>query len=84
MLPLPNQPETPNVRRLAQYRQEEQTGVTGFTLAVDEQIVEGWEAIYKNGLRLRRGVDYTLAGGTVTLAVAAIAGDVWQLDYYFR
>jgi hypothetical protein len=50
-----------------------------FTLANPIQINS--EAIYWNGLRLRRGSDYTIVGSTLTMAVAPSSTDTLLGDY---
>jgi len=68
---------------------ERVTGVTGTTLTFTESVELGIFndirfSLYKNGLFLSPGVDYTVASTepvTITLAVAAISGDVFFFQY---
>jgi len=68
---------------------ERKTGVTGTTLTFTESVELGIFndirfSLYKNGLFLSPGVDYTIASTepvTITLAVAAISGDVFFFQY---
>lgn len=68
---------------------ERKTGSTGTTLTFTESVELGIFndikfSLYKNGLFLSPGVDYTIASTepvTITLAVSAISGDVFFFQY---
>lgn len=40
--------------------------------------------LYRNGIRLRQGVDYTVSGNlqTLTLTLPAVTGDYFEAEYY--
>lgn len=89
MIQLPAEPESENVRQLAMWTSERQTGVTIATLTLANtpvQTTDGTqlERVHKNGTRLDPGTQYTIEGKVITLAVAAIAGDVFLIDYLYR
>lgn len=56
---------------------------TAFTLA--NTPIAGSEVVYRNGLRMKRGVDYTITAAAITFVSSPItiphAGDVLQVDY---
>jgi len=68
---------------------ERVTGITGTTLTFTESVELGIFndikfSLYKNGLFLSPGVDYTISSTepvTITLLVAAISGDVFFFNY---
>ena len=72
---------------------ERQTGLTGTSLvlantpiiSVDDPLPTPF-ALFKNGLLLdpSPGADYTLAGNTVTLAVAAVNTDKFEAHYWYQ
>ena len=53
------------------------------TWTLANTLVAGTQAVYRNGLRLTPGLDYTVAGNVITFAVAAVpqAGDNLLADY---
>lgn len=71
----------PNTRRLAQVATEEITGAVGTALTLAHPVASVVLAS-KNGSVLG-SADYSVQGRTVTLGVAAVAGDVFVLLYYF-
>jgi hypothetical protein len=89
MIQLPAEPESDNIRQLAMWTSERQTGVTIATLTLANtpvQTTDGTqlERVHKNGTRLDPGTQYAIEGKVITLAVAAIAGDVFLIDYLYR
>ncbi len=88
MIQLPNQPETPNVRYLAQRARERFTDLTTDTITlahIPARTVrdEGLEGVFLN----RALVDpdtYTIDGDTITLGSALIATDVVVVFYSYR
>jgi hypothetical protein len=86
---LPVPPADSNVRFLAQRLIEVQTGKTGTALTLANRAVAASVSLFKNGLRLAPSTDvyagaYTVAGTAVTLSVAAVAGDVFVIEYNFQ
>lgn len=82
MLSLASPPETPNVRTLAAWTQEEQTGIVGVTITLS-QVPDGASGvimIWKNGTLVRPSLQ-SVVGKTVTLAVALAAPD-WVVIFY--
>lgn len=70
---------------------DRQTGVVGanLVLAFTPLVNPGDAApapflLFKNGVLLDPAVAYTLAGNTVTLGVASIAGDIWVAEYWYQ
>ncbi len=68
------------------------TGVTGTTLTFDTYVPEGAYVqeklrLYKNGLFMNLGVDYTVSDNyplvVVSLVSAAISGDKWYFTYQY-
>lgn len=89
MKQLPKAPAGANERVLAQEYREELTGVTGSTLTLTHQPLRtvnglGLELLFKNGTLLTPGVGYTIDGQAVTLAVAAVSGDVFVARYPYN
>jgi hypothetical protein len=83
-LPLPVRDA--NEAALAAWYRERQTGIVGVTLTLayaPRRTVDdvGLEQLVKNGAVLDPATAYTISGNTVTLAVAAIAGDVFVAWY---
>ncbi len=66
------------------------SGMSGSTLTLQNAPAstvdgEGLEHIYKNGKLLTPGIEYTLEGKTLTLAVLAVAGtDVFVVSTPYR
>lgn len=73
-----------NIRILASWKRERYTGVTGTTLSLMNHVVAGQEMVFKNGALLDYASAYTIAGDTLTFAVALVAGDVILISYLFR
>lgn len=89
MIQLPQQPESANVRVLAQRYRERLTGIAGVTLTLQQEPARtadgvGLELLVKNGVVLDPSAAYSIAGRVITLAVAAIVGDVFQVHYFYR
>lgn len=83
MIPLPRFPDDPNIRTLSQLERETRTGSASATWDLTNKIVEGYELIFKNGLLLQVGTDYTVAGKTVTFVGAIVVGDRTTAVYYY-
>lgn len=88
MKQLPQAP-SPNERVLAQEYRERFTGLTGTTLTLTHLPLRtvntlALELLFKNGALLDPASDYTIAGATVTLSVALIAGDKIVARYPYR
>lgn len=86
MLELPQDPRSLNERALAAWSRQVLTGVTGATLTLQNTPRTmiggtGLELLFKNGLLLVPGVDYTVEGAVVTLTVPAVNTDVFQVSY---
>lgn len=61
-----------------------QTGITISTITIPSTPYTGSKIIlFKNKLMLREGAsdDFTISGATITLAVAAISGDIFDIYY---
>lgn len=85
MLQLPDAGHaSPNERALAQMTRVRLTGQTGTTVTVGLTIVAGLEQVFKNGSLLDPSSEYTISGATLTLTVAAVAGDVFVVYGHFR
>lgn len=88
MKSLPSQPETPNVRVLAQEYREEFTGLTTAVVTLANAPLEtvngvGLELVFKNGALVAPST-YTIDANVITLGSALIAGDVVVVRYPFR
>lgn len=77
---------------LGQAWQDYKTGVTGTTLTFDTYVPDGAYVqeklrVYKNGLFLNLGVDYTVTDNypfvVVNLVAASISGDKWYFTYQY-
>jgi len=77
---------------LGQAWQDYKTGVTGTTLTFDTYVPDGAYVqeklrVYKNGLFLNLGVDYTVSDNypfvVVNLVAASISGDKWYFTYQY-
>lgn len=67
------------------FTEEEDTGITGTSVTLGATPISTLPiAIYRNGQKLRVGAanDYTLAGTTLTMAIALVATDVIVFEYY--
>lgn len=87
MFPLPSEPETENVRALASLARYRVTGLTTAILALPTEARDGFESVFKNGALLDPSGGaggYSIAGKTITLGAAAIAGDVFVVYYHER
>lgn len=87
MIPLPNPPESQNIRALAKLGRERYTGLTTTIVTLNDAASEGLEMVHKNGTLLdpNGGTSgYAISGKTITLGAAAIAGDVFVIWYYAR
>lgn len=69
-------------RALAQVATEEITGAVGTTVKL-AHTASSVATVVKNGTHLRPSTDFTIRGNTLTLTVAAIAGDWFHLLYWF-
>lgn len=87
MFPLPDEPETENVRALASLVRERFTGLTTTAITLGNEARDGFEMVFKNGaLSDPNGgaSGYSISGNKITLGAAAIAGDVFVIFYYAR
>lgn len=87
MIPLPREPESENVRALASLMRERFTGLTTTAIGLQNEAVNGFEAVFKNGALLdpNGGASgYAISGKAITLGAAAIAGDVFVVFYHAR
>lgn len=84
IIDLPREEPSPNVRLLSQLYRETITGQTTASVTLGEWLIDGSETIHKNGVLLTPATDYTLSGTTMTLTVAAVAGDVFVVRGLFR
>ena len=75
---------TANERALAQMTRVRLTGQTGTSLTLGLTLRAGLEQVFKNGALLDPGTAYTITGATLTLTVAAVAGDVFLVFGHFR
>lgn len=84
-LSLPSPPESPNVRALAQWRQDRQTGLTTDAVVLPQTPdgASGIVLVFKNGTLLDP-TTVTLSGSTLTLSSALVAGDVVVTLYKCR
>jgi hypothetical protein len=84
-LTLNSTPESPNIRALAQWRQERLTGLVGVTVTLQQKVdvASGILLCWKNGTLLDP-TTVTPSGQTLTLGVALIAGDVFVTLYKAR
>jgi hypothetical protein len=89
MRALPQQPETANIRALAQVYRERFTGLTGTTITLQHVVTttqfgdEGLEHVFKNGVLLDP-TTYTIRGKVITLGSAAVGTDVFIVYYHYR
>lgn len=81
--PRPFGAKDPAIQALSRFGYERQTGLTTTALPLDNAPVDGTLQVFKNGTLLDPGAAYTVSGKTVTLGVAAIAGDVFIVHYHF-
>jgi hypothetical protein len=77
---------TANERALAAEYRERFTGLVVATITLTKTPLRtvddvGLELLFKNGTLLDPSVAYSISGKTITLAVAAIAGDVFVVRY---
>lgn len=86
MIPLPTSEGSSNVRALARLEREDFTGIAAATLTLFQNPVESHTFVFKNGALLHNiaAADYTIAGTTITFAVALIVGDKVTVLYYAR
>lgn len=92
MLQLPQPPESPNVRALAQCYLETFTGLTVATVTLTHTPVRtvddvGLEAVLLNGQRLTVGSDYTINGAVITLLAPfgpLVASDALDVHFPYR
>ena len=84
-LSLAGPPESPNIRALAQWRQEQFTGLTTTDIPLSQvpDQASGILLCWKNGTLLDP-TTVTLSGSTLTLSSALIAGDVVVVFYKAR
>lgn len=73
------------LRVLTQQIEDRFTGETTTSLVLSNAPIAGSLMLFKNGALLDPGSGsvYSVSGRTVTLGVAAIAGDVFVARYYF-
>ena len=86
MIPLPIATTDQNLRALARLEYDTFTGITGSTVTLTQNPVETYLFIFKNGLLLHNvgGADWSIAGTTLTLAVALVGTDKVTALYYTR
>ena len=82
--PIPAGIDNPAMLALFRFGQESQTGLTITAITLAHSPVEGTLLLFKNGLLLNPGVEYTITGGSVTLSGAAIAADDFVAYYHYR
>lgn len=82
--PIPQGIKDPAVLALCRFGQESQTGLTTTAITLAHSPVEGTLLLFKNGLLLNPGVEYTIVAAAVTLGGAAIAGDDFVAYYHYR
>ena len=84
-LTLNGPPESPNIRALAQWRQERLTGLVGVTVTLQQNVdaASGILLVWKNGALLDPST-IALAGNVLTLGSALIAGDIIVVLYKAR
>lgn len=78
-----------NIDALGRLWRQDITGETGTTLALYNAPVTGTEMVYKNGALLWPSTasttyDYTIAGKSLSLTVAAISSDRFTILAHFR
>lgn len=75
-----------NTRLYGQRARDVMTGATTTALVLSNSMIDGTELLFKNGVLLTPTTAYTVDknGMGITLAVAAIAGDVFVAIYQFR
>lgn len=88
MIQTPQQPETPNIRFLAQRERERFTGLTTAVVTLTNTPAQtirgtGLDAVFKNGA-LVDPTTYTVVGNVITLGGALIVGDVVVVFYAYR
>lgn len=85
---LPKPYGSPNETALASFKLERFVpSNTTTTLTTTNQIIPGFELLFKNGTLMDAGAAtpaYTVSGKTITLHVAANGTDVFHLRYNFR
>lgn len=71
-----------------QYNVERQTGLTGTSITLEFPVSGTSQMaailVQKNNALLIPTTDYTIAGKTITLTSASVAGDIWTLYYHYR
>jgi hypothetical protein len=80
-VPLPGDANDDALRRLEKDRF---TGVAGAVITLTQNPQEDYLFIWKNGLLLDIGVDWTVLGTTVTFVVPLVGGDVVWAIYWTR
>lgn len=75
--------QTPSGGSGTEVYNEPSTGFTGTSMSTTNTPTTGTLRLFKNGIRLVLGYDYTITGSTVTLAVAAISSDYFIKDYKY-
>jgi hypothetical protein len=88
MLLLPNEPESDNIRALAQLNIERQTGFTGTAMTLEFPVAGTSQRdallLFKNNTVLIPTTDYTVAGKAITLIAAALSTDIYVAWYLYR
>lgn len=81
-LSLTSPPESRNIAILAQWQQEEFTGLTTTTVPLSSapDTTSGMCLVFKNGTLVRPSL-ITISGSTLTLPSALVAGD-WIVIFY--
>lgn len=82
--PVPSGTDSPAVLALCRFGQESQTGLVTTAMTLVHSPVEGTLLLFKNGLLLNPGVEYTIVSTAVTLGTPAIAGDAFVAYYHYR
>ena len=74
-----------SIQQLAAFKRETFVPVNTTTnLVLTNQIIPGFELIFKNAAFLIPTTDYTISGKTITLGVAANGTDAYTVHYHFR
>lgn len=86
---LPEPTTDRNMQAVGRLYREDVTGVSGSVITLNNAPVTGVEMVYKNGALLwpdtdTATYDYTIAGRSLSLTVAAISSDRFTIVAHFR